>query len=387
MTAMWGYPWSLAEEGLNKAWSTLSDVGVGSINLASHYHSVRSMQPRFPEQLFSSYPGGCYFNPTAEQFQRTTIDPLLNEVPPFDDPLEEIVESAGASGIDVNGWVVLFHNSRLGSTNPDYRAESAYGDPQDHALCPSYPDVRKYFAAVVQAVANRGVAEIHLEKAGFPTVFHGHGTDFGHDKRQILTSRTEELLLSQCFCEGCQAAAQLRGLDLDAAQQTVHDLLQMSFVRPHLDAPKLDALIAERPVLQELFDYRASVITDLLKQLSDAAGDTPLNYYVMDGGGLDGDKVWPSGIRLGDLTDHVNRVTALCYVSDPNIARERIDGINRLFDGPVDIGVTLAHETIQSASKLQQLVDTVTAEADGRIHVYNYSLVTDTQLEWHQSAL
>lgn len=387
MSALWAYPWTLAEEGLDEAWTTLSCIGADTINLASHYHSVRSMQPRFPDHLFESQPGGCYFTPAPDRFVGTPIDPLPNEVPPFDDPLATVVESADAAGIDVNGWVVLFHNSRLGATHPEYRFESAYGDPQDHAFCPSHPDVREYFAAVVEAVVARGVNEVHLETAGFPMVFHGHGREFGHDKRQVLTSRTEELLLSQCFCDGCRAAAQSRGIDLTDARRAVRDLLETSFAHPHRDAPGLGSLVAERPIIRELFDFRASVVADLFERLSDAAGGTPLNYYVMDGGGLDSDDVWPAGIRLGDLSDHVDRVTALCYVRDPEVACARIDGIASRFDGPVDAGITLDHEIVRSEAELRQLVTAVEAAADGTTHAYHYSLTTDAQLSWLRSAM
>lgn len=387
MSALWAYPWTLAEEGLDEAWTTLSGIGADTINLASHYHSVRSMQPRFPDHLFESQPGGCYFNPTPDRFVETPIDPLPNAVSPFDDPLAAIVESADAAGIDVNGWVVLFHNSRLGATHPEYRFESAYGDPQDHALCPSHPEVHEYFARVVEAVAARGVNEIHLETAGFPMVFHGHGQAFGHDKRQVLTSRTEELLLSQCFCDGCQVAARSQEIDLADARRTVHALLETSFAHPHRDAPRLGSLVAERPALRKLFDFRASVVADLFERLSNAAGGTPLNYYVMDGGGLDSDDVWPAGIRLGDLADHVDRVTALCYVRNPDDARARIDGIARRFNGPVDAGITLDHDIVRSEAELRQLVAAVKAEADGTTHAYNYSLATDAQFSWLRSAM
>jgi hypothetical protein len=166
----------------------MADVGVDTIDIASHYHSVRSMQPRFPNRLFDSFPGESYLYPTDDQIDGTPIDPLPNEVPRFNHLLAEIVGSADAVGIDVNGWVVLFHNSRLGARYPVYRFESAYGYPQNHAFCPSHPGVIEYFAAVIDAVADRGVAEIQLEKAGFPTVFHGYGQEFGHDKRQAFTA-------------------------------------------------------------------------------------------------------------------------------------------------------------------------------------------------------
>lgn len=166
----------------------MADVGVDTIDLASLYHSVRSMEPRFPNRLFESFPGKIYLYPTDDQIDGTPIDSLPNEVPRFNDSLAEIVGSADGVGIDVNGWVVLFHNSRLGARYPVYRFESAYSDPQDHAFCPSHPEVREYIAAVIDTVADRGVAEIQLEKDGFPTVFHGHGREFGHDKREAFTA-------------------------------------------------------------------------------------------------------------------------------------------------------------------------------------------------------
>lgn len=141
--ALWTYPWTLAQEGLEEAWSELADVGVDTIALASHYHSVQAMQPRFPDDMFASYPGGCYFDPSPRRFDGTTIDPLPNDVPPFDDSIGEITDSANAHDISVDGWAVLTHNSRLGAEHPDYRMESAFGDP--HPLCPSHADIREYF--------------------------------------------------------------------------------------------------------------------------------------------------------------------------------------------------------------------------------------------------
>ena len=386
MLSLWSYPWTFATEGLNETWRTLNETGVDAVNLPSHYHSVRAMQPRFPDSLFVQYSGGCYFDPDPARFDQISIDPLPNEVAPFDDPLAEIVESGEAHGFDVNGWVVLCHNSRLGRANPEYRLESAFGDPQDHAFCPSHPAVREYFAAVVAATAERGVNEVQLESLGYRSVLHGHGADFGHDKRQVLTTPTEELLLSQCFCSGCQAAAESHPVALDEARSIVRDLLQTVFADPRSDLPSLDGLVAEHQALCDLFDFRATVIEELAARLADAADGTPLNYYVMDGGGLDAEDVWPAGVRLRGLQAHLDRVTALCYVRDPAAARRRVSGIEAVVDCPVDVGLTLDSDTIRSPEDLSALVDAVCASGDRRLHVYHHSLATDDHLDWLRSA-
>lgn len=387
MLSLWSYPWTFATEGLDDAWRTLDDAGVDAVNLATHYHSVRAMQPRFPGSLFVQYPGGCYFDPDPARFDETPIEPLPNEVDPFDDPLAEVVESADAHGFDVNGWVVLCHNSRLGRANPEYRLESAFGDPQDHAFCPSHRSVRDYFAAVVAAAADRGVSEIQLESLGFRSVLHGHGADFGHDKRQVLTTDAEEWLLSQCFCEGCEGAARSHEVSFDEARALVRDLLRTAFDDPQSDLPSLDGLVAEHRTLRDLFDFRAAVVEQLTARLADAAGDTPLNYYVMDGKGFDAGDVWPAGVRLGELQRHLDRVTALCYVRDPSVARRRVRGIETVVDCPVDVGLTFDHEAVRSPDELRALVDAVRPSDDRRLHVYHHSLVTDAHLDWLDRAV
>jgi hypothetical protein len=385
MPALWSYPWTLSELGLENSWSKLHEIGAEAINLASHYHSVRALQPRLPENLFVSYPGGCYFVPSSERFDDSPISPIPNDVPGLADPVREITKSATDADIDVNAWVVLSHNSRLGGRYPEYRLESAFGDPQDHTFCPSHPEVREYYAKVVEAVAARGVAEVQLESVGYGTVFHGHGLNFGHDKRQVLSTPVDTWLLSQCFCDGCRSMMSSHAVNLAEARETVRDLIQSSFANPDSNLPPVSSLIRENPVLQDLFDFRAAVVSDLFERLAEAAGDTRLNYYVMEGTGLDVGDIWLSGVRFADLTRHMDTLTALCYVGDSAVARQRIAGISRLFDGSIDAGITLDQDAIRSRAALSELVEQIRPRVDGRIHYYHHSLATDAQLEWIRS--
>lgn len=387
MDHLWCYPWTIADEGPEAVWDRLHSTGIEGINLASHYHSVRSFQPRLRDQPFTAYSGGCFFDTVTDRVDSLEIDPQTNEVPPFDDPLAELVASANQRGISVNGWVVLFHNTELGKTNPDFCTEDVYGTPHYHSFCPSHEAVQTYFSWVVETVSGRGVEEIQLERLGYPLVFHGHGADFGHDKRQILTTATEEILLSQCFCDACQESAVERGYDVTSARERIQSLLDSSFERPQYDLPPLDTLCKRYPVLEKLFEFRESVIHDLAAKLSEASGSTPLNYYVMDGSGVDPDDIWPSGVTFDVLNSHVDRVTALCYVRDPSVARQRIVSVQSLFDGPVDAGVTLDPEVLRTSEALEAVVDAVKAESSGRTHVYHHSLMTETHMNWLDSVL
>lgn len=388
MTALWTYPWTMKAEGLEKACEVLSDLGIDEITVSSHYHSVRSLQPRFPDTLFQQFHGGCHFSPDPARFDGCPIDPQTVIMEGFDDPLAEVTEVAHDYGLSVNAWTVCLHNSRLGAANPDYRIESAFGDSHDHSLCPSHPAVRDYFARVVEAAVARSVDEIHLESIGTPSAFHGHGLTFGHDKRQALTEPAETVLLSQCFCDGCRRAAESHPLEFDRAKERVQSLLEAALADPTTKTPSLGALVGEYPELRALFGFRASVVGSLVEEIAGAAGTTPLNHYVAESpGGADPNGVWPAGVRPARLDAFLDRATAMCYVSDPAVARDRVRALQDMVDCPVDAGLSLDPSRVETATELSALVDTLADTVDGRLSFYHHGLLTDTQLQWIESAI
>ncbi|WP_207592760.1 hypothetical protein [Halomontanus rarus] len=386
--ALWTYPWTLHREGIDDACERLEECGVDAVNVASHYHSVRSMQARFPDELFRTYAGGCYFEPDSDdRFEDVPIEPPVNRVGSWDDPLAEIVDGVHDNGLAVNAWTVCLHNTRLGATNPDYRIESAFGDAHDHSLCPSHPDVRDYFAAVVGSVRDRGVDEIQLESIGFPSAFHDHGSQYGHDKRQTVTTDTEEFLLSQCFCDGCRAAAESHSVDFDRARERVRELLERSLADPAHSPPSVDDLADREPVVADLLEFRASMIEALLERLADASGSTPLNYYVMEAYGFEPSTLPYAGVRFETLEAHLDRVTALCYVSESEVARDRITALERRVDLPIDAGITLDPDVVDRPEQVGDLLDAIRTVTDGTVSIYHHSLATETHLEWIAEAL
>lgn len=379
--ALWTYPWTLHREGIDDACARFRECGIDAVNVASHYHSVRSMQARFPDDLFESYPGGCYFDPNG-RFDDGPIEPSVNRIGSWDDPLTEIVDGVHDHGLAVNAWTVCLHNTRLGATNPDFRIHSAFGDAHDHSLCPSHPSVRDYFASVVESIRARGVDEIQLESVGFPSVFHDHGSQYGHDKRQAVTTETEEFLLSQCFCDGCRDAAASHQVDFERARERVRELLERSLADPTRAPPPIDELLEREPVVADLLEFRASVIDTLLERLANAAGSTPLNYYVMEAYGFEPSTLPYAGVRLESLETHLDRVTALCYVAERETARDRIATLDSALDLPVDAGITLDPNVVSRSNQVHALVEGIRTATDGTLSVYHHSLLTETHLEW-----
>ncbi|WP_433632841.1 hypothetical protein [Halomicrococcus sp. NG-SE-24] len=253
MTTILVYPWTLQQYGVGAEIERLRKKGIDSVALAAHYHSIRTFAPRAESEKFVQYPGGCYFTPEPTDFVSTSIEPLTNEIPGLTEPVSTVREATADRNLDLAAWMVCLHNTRLGAEHPEFRLQGVFGEAHDHSLCPSYPAVQEYYAGVARSLCRCEVDRIDLESLGFPSVLHGHGVDFGHSKNHVLTSDSEEFLLSQCFCDGCRRRAEATDIDMDAAESLIQELLEDSIRGPQDHPPKLVTLVEEYPVLEDLF--------------------------------------------------------------------------------------------------------------------------------------
>lgn len=382
MPAAWAFPWHLLDAPAERTYGRLTELGIDQLNVAAHYHSVQTLDPLSEDGLFRGYPGGCTFDPDPAGFADTPIRPSVNRLSGHADPLKHVVAQAREYGIGVNAWVVCHHNSALGASHPAYRIQSAFGDGHDHALCPSHRAVREYFGAVVGNLASYDISGIGLESIGFPSVLHSHGRHFGHQKNYAITSAPAEILLSQCFCDGCREAATDHPVDLDRAEAVVREHCRRALKTPDQVLAPLSVLVSDSEVLADLFDFRASVIDDLLAELASRSGTCPLTYYMSDGFGRDPGGGWPSGVRLEHVSTHLDRVTALCYTDDPEVARTRVEALQSAVDIPVDAGVTLDPEIVPDQERFRAVLSAIERTLEGDIHLYAVGLLTEEHLEW-----
>ncbi|MFH5801348.1 hypothetical protein [Haladaptatus sp. CMAA 1911] len=386
MVAVWSYPWRLLARSPDTTRRELAELGVTSVTVAAHYHSIRTLDPRSPNDLFESYEGGCYFRPDPERFADTPIDPPVNEIDGHADPFGAVIERLTEAGIDVTAWLVCFHNSNLGASNPEYRIESAFGDAHDHAFCPSNPEVHAYFEDVVWSLADYDIAAINLESLGFPSAFHPHGATFGHAKNQVVRGKPEEILLSQCFCSACEKRAASHEVDFDRARNVVRSLARDVLRTPTPEVESLDRLVEERPVLADLFEFRASVIAAFLERIAAASGDVALTYSASDGLGREPNDGWPAGVVLDRVSNHLDRIVALCYTDDRDIARRRVRAYRDAVDVPVDVGVTLDPGVLGTEEEWRRFVGEVGGLGD-ELHVYNHALLSEDHLDWFDVAV
>jgi hypothetical protein len=240
-------------------WDVLGDPGfvaraecVETVALAAAYHTVRAATPRHPKhQLVNASYAALYrpVRPSVWEGRRLRpAEPTWMSTP---DSWGEAAEALRAAGLRVSAWVVLTHNTRLGTEFPDVAVVNCFGDRYPYALCPSHEEVRSY-AALLAAEAARDADEVSLEACGQLGLVHGSH----HEKTENAWTTTAQRWLSVCCCSACQHGWSERGLDPVWVLSTLREA-----VRSSADVPFADDLLAVRHAAADLL--RAEVLAGL----------------------------------------------------------------------------------------------------------------------------
>jgi len=214
-TSAFLYPWDVL--GDPAAPARLAELGLDGVTLASAYHSTRALTPRHPVTRVVTAPhAAVYYPPAADHWTGHDLRPYRQEWLPGDDPWGEAAALLRDAGLEVDSWVVLAHNSRLGDDYPSSSVCNAYGDRYPWALCAARPEVVRYCAVLAaEAGARPGAGGTELESCGWYGLAHLHG----HDKiGGVPLDAAAQYLMSLCFCDVCSTAHVEAGVpDLDAA--------------------------------------------------------------------------------------------------------------------------------------------------------------------------
>lgn len=216
------YPWDV--DGTDPAAiERVVATGVDSIALAAAYHATRAGTPEHPSRRFvdAAHPA-CYVPVRPEAWAGRRLVPAA---PDWAEPDSAPTAAARlrAAGLDVQAWLVLTHNSRLGAGAPDLVVRNAFGERYPYALCPSHDEVVDYCRTLAaEVVAHTEPDGVVLEACG-PLGAEHRGV---HEKTDFAGWTPEALdLLSLCFCAACSAAYRRAGLEPDEVAAAVRAAL------------------------------------------------------------------------------------------------------------------------------------------------------------------
>ena len=321
--AIYTYAWDLAEEGVSKAVGQFEALGLDTVTIAGSYHAGKFLRPHgragkvyFPED------GTVYFKANPARYG--AIKPVANSLLSSQDVLRELTSQ---SAMKTNVWLVLLHNTLLGSAHPDSAVSNAFGDRYIYNLCPSAPDARAYAIGLAQDVTETyPVSGLSMETPGFLPYAHG----FHHEFALNRPNRWLDSQLGLCFCPHCLKGAKAAGINSPRLKtQVAKDV--SAYLASDLDYPAdmAEAFWAADTRtdgdLKAYLDWRCTVVTSLVRDIRGAVRKE-VDVAVIPSVARPTGGAWYEGSDLAALADATGIIEACFY--EPGATRVKAD----LFD-------------------------------------------------------
>ena len=321
--AIYTYAWDLAEEGVSKAVGQFEALGLDTVTIAGSYHAGKFLRPHgragkvyFPED------GTVYFKANPARYG--AIKPVANSLLSSQDVLRELTSQ---SAMKTNVWLVLLHNTLLGSAHPDSAVSNAFGDRYVYNLCPSAPDARAYAIGLAQDVTETyPVSGLSMETPGFLPYAHG----FHHEFALNRPNRWLDSQLGLCFCPHCLKGAKAAGINAARLKTQVAEDVS-AYLASDLDYPAdmAEAFWAADTRtdgdLKAYLDWRCTVVTSLVRDIRGAVRKE-VDVAVIPSVARPTSGAWYEGSDLAALADATGIIEACFY--EPGATRVKAD----LFD-------------------------------------------------------
>lgn len=384
--AIYAYPWDLADEGVDQAVGQFRAMGLDTVTVAGSYHAGKFLRPHarsgkvyFPED------GTVYFDTDPSRYG--TIKPRPNSMLADRDVVGELTSHPGMA---TNMWLVLLHNTALGTVHPDSTVRNAFGDRYVYSLCPAAPEVRAYAIGLCRDVTERyPVAGLSLETPGFLPFAHG----FHHEFALERPNRWLDAQLGLCFCDHCLGGAQAAGIDAGrlrarvAADVTAYLAGDVVYPDDMAEAFWLADVQGDGD-LRAFLDWRTSTVTALVREIRSAVRPDA-TVAVIPSVARPSAGAWYEGSDLPDLAEAAGVVEACLY--EPTAERIRAD----LFDIRRRLGsrgrlrglLRPAYPDFSSRGAFLQAMDAVVSAGIREVAFYNWGHIRQQNLTWIADAL
>jgi hypothetical protein len=209
----YAYPWDVLGDPTFA--DRVVELGVDQVAIATAYHATRAATPWQDNRTAVLAGHSALYRPVREDVWRARA--LRPEPAGWMRAMDTTTDSAGsavralaAAGISTALWVVLTHNSLLGTRFPGLAVRDCFAQPYPWALCPARGQVRDYAATLAQeCVRDLPHDTVILESCGQMGAVHQHT----HEKTDAVWAPAVQRLLSVCCCSACTRYWRDAGLD------------------------------------------------------------------------------------------------------------------------------------------------------------------------------
>ncbi len=381
------FPWSLAEEGVERVLDDLQEQArCNSVVVAFTYHSAKFLHPRPHPHFHFTEPATAYFRPSESRYGQTSIRPVRSELARGRDVLAEVRAATRERGMRLHAWVLCLHSSVLGSLHPNAVVRNAFGDPHPFALSPSHPDVREYLCALVADIVESYEPDrVELESVEYVPTEHGHH----HELDGIALDHLHRALLGLDFSDHALTDLQTRGVDAERARERVRRRLSAFF--SDSGAP-VDAtsVLAEEPEIAAFFRERLQIIADLAQTVREAArsaGRTGVDV-ILSPWSRRVSELWLEGHSPALLAQAVDRLIAPLYFPDAADVGAELDALEQELGALEQVTpiLLLLEQMTPNAEQLRLAVTEVQRRGIQRLNLYNHAFVRLETLGWIRQA-
>jgi hypothetical protein len=384
--AIYTYAWDIAEDGVDTAVARFRKLGLDTVTLAGSYHAGKFLRPHgrrgkvyFPED------GTIYFKSNLDRYG--AIKPAPNSMLADKDVLRELTDS---QHVKTNVWLVLLHNSLLGSRHPQATVANAFGDHYVYNLCPSAPEARAYAIGLASDITNSySVSGISLETPGFLPYAHG----FHHEFALNAPNRWLDNLLGLCFCDNCLRGAAQAGIDAKRLRAQVAKDID-AYLETELDFPPDMAeafwLADTRSNgdLKALLDWRCTVVTSLVTEIR-ASVRPDVELAVIPSVARPTSGAWYEGSDLRALAEAAGIVEACFY--EPGVDRIKADlfDVKRRLEGRGRLRGILrpAYPDLAKQSEFLAAVRVLSENGVNELAFYNWGHLRYANIAWIGNAI
>lgn len=320
---LYAYAWDIAESGAAAFAEEARRLGMTGSAVAVSYHAGKFLRPKsFGRRVYYPEDGVVYFDPDLSLYGR------LKPVPVSDLSARKATADLAATGLPVEGWTVLLHNSRLGIENPDLIARNAFGDGLRFSLCPANEAVADYAVALSVDAARQPVTGLVLETPGWLPQVHGDHHEFQMVRHQPWLDG----MMSLCFCDRCISRATAAGIGAQNLRVWVMENLHTFLNSPADPAEDMAgawwlAEMVGNPDLSAFIRWRCSIVTDLVTRIR-ASIPKDKSLSVIPSVSRPTAGAWGEGSNLVALAQAADTLSICAY--EPTAGRVIADAVDTL---------------------------------------------------------
>lgn len=383
--SIYAFPWDLAEHGIKSSLSELQNIGLNTVKIAGSYHAGKFLRPRSSSPVYFPEDGTIYFRHDPSRYGK--IAPIPNSMVSDQDILGETVQN---SELAVNVWLVLLHNTPLGSQHLDDCVVNVFGDPCIYNLCPSSPHAREYAKNLAADVSEKySITGISLESPGFAPFIHG----YHHEFNLVKPNKWLENLLGLCFCKNCEKKAAGDGIDIIGLRLQIKKWIT-DYLYCKVDYPEDMAEsfwladIATGSELMEFINWRCDVVTSLVAEIRSIV-PKHVSLTVIPSVARPTANAWYEGSNLIDLHQTADILEICLYEPNWTRAAADLEDVQRRLGGPVGLHCIIrpSWPDLNSGRDVDAAVTAIVQSGVEGIGFYNWGFLRRHSLQYIYQAL